>query len=121
MRTRSIAPGAARWPAEIWAPSNAGPGRARRGEQPVREPSTISAFVPTSTMSVHLVGEIRRLGEDHARGVGADVPGDARQHVDAGALVRRELQLRARTRTAASVASANGAEPSGTGSMPSRR
>ena len=25
MRTRSIAPGAARWPPLIWAPSNAGP------------------------------------------------------------------------------------------------
>ena len=35
MRTRSIAPGAARWPQLICAPSNAGPGRARGREQPV--------------------------------------------------------------------------------------
>ena len=54
--------------------------------------------------------------------VRADVAGDARQHVDAGA--RDAPAAPAPTpasRTAASVASANGAEPSGIGSMPSRR
>ena len=52
MRTRSIAPGAARWPQLICAPSNAGPVGLERGEQPWRLPSTISAFVPTSTSRV---------------------------------------------------------------------
>ena len=65
---------------------------------------------------------VGRLGEDHAGGVGADVAGDAGQDVDAGARMGAQVRgPRPGGRTAASVASANGAEPSGTGSMPSRR
>ena len=63
---------------------------------------------------------MRRLGEDHAGRVGADVAGDARQDVDPGAGVGRQVRARRRgSSTARSVASANGAEPSGIGSMPS--
>jgi hypothetical protein len=52
IRTRSIAPGAARWPPEICAPSKAGPVGDDAARSRSREPSTISAFVPTSTSRV---------------------------------------------------------------------
>ena len=52
IRTRSIAPGAARCPQEIWAPSNAGPVGLEAASRRSRSPNTISAFVPTSTSSV---------------------------------------------------------------------
>ena len=52
MRTRSIAPGAARWPQLICAPSNAGPVGLEHARSRLRLPSTISAFVPMSTSSV---------------------------------------------------------------------
>ena len=52
MRTRSIAPGAARWPQLICAPSNAGPVGLEQASSRLRLPSTISALVPTSTSSV---------------------------------------------------------------------
>ena len=122
IRTRSIAPGAARWPPRIWAPSKAGPVGLEAASSRSRLPRTISAFVPTSTTSVDPLGLVRRLGEDHAGGVGADVAGDARQDVDPGARDGRAGRARAAVvRTARSVASANGAPPSGVGSMPSRR
>ena len=50
IRTRSIAPGAARWPHEICAPSKAGPVGLDAASSRSRLPSTISAFVPTSTI-----------------------------------------------------------------------
>ena len=49
MRTRSIAPGAARCPQLICAPSNAGPVGLEAASSRSRLPSTISAFVPMST------------------------------------------------------------------------
>ena len=52
IRTRSMAPGAARWPPEIWAPSKAGPVGLEAARSRRRSPRTISAFVPTSTTSV---------------------------------------------------------------------
>ena len=52
MRTRSIAPGAARWPQLICAPSNAGPVGLEHATSRLLLPSTISALVPTSTSSV---------------------------------------------------------------------
>ena len=52
MRTRSMAPGAARWPPEIWAPSKAGPVGLEAARSRRLSPRTISAFVPTSTTSV---------------------------------------------------------------------
>ncbi len=93
MRTRSIAPGAARCPHEICAPSNAGPVGLEAASRRSRLPSTISAFVPTSTMRFTSSPRCGRLGEDHAGGVGADVAGDARQHVRACAPVHGEAEL----------------------------
>ncbi len=52
IRTRSIAPGAARCPLEIWAPSKAGPVGDEAASNRSALPSTISALVPTSTSSV---------------------------------------------------------------------
>ena len=52
MRTRSIAPGAARWPQLICAPSKAGPVGLEQATSRSLLPSTISALVPTSTSSV---------------------------------------------------------------------
>ena len=49
MRTRSMAPGAARWPPLIWAPSKAGPVGLDAASRRSALPRTISAFVPTST------------------------------------------------------------------------
>ena len=93
MRTRSIAPGAARCPQEICAPSNAGPVGLEAASRRSRLPSTISAFVPDVDEEAHLVGEVRRLGEDDAGGVRADVAGDARQDVRARAGVHGEAEL----------------------------
>ena len=90
MRTRSIAPGAARWPHEICAPSNAGPGRARGGEQSVAVAEDDLGVGPDVDDEVHLVPEVRALGEDDAGRVGADVPRDAGQHVRTSAPVNRE-------------------------------
>ena len=52
IRTRSMAPGAARWPQEISAPSNAGPVGEEQASTRSRLPSTISALVPISTSRV---------------------------------------------------------------------
>ncbi len=52
MRTRSIAPGAARWPEEISAPSKAGPVGEEAATTRVLLPRTISALVPISTISI---------------------------------------------------------------------
>ncbi len=90
MRTRSIAPGAARWPQLICAPSNAGPVGLEQASSRSRLPSTISALVPTSTSRRDFRAQVRTLREDHAGRVGADVPGDARQDVDAGIGVHGE-------------------------------
>ena len=54
MRTLSIAPGAARWPHVISAPSNAGPVGEEAATRCFLFPSTISALVPTSTSSISL-------------------------------------------------------------------
>ena len=101
IRTRSIAPGAARWPHEICAPSKAGPGRRRGGEQPVPRAEDDLGVRADVDEQRDLVREVRRLGEDRPGRVRADVAGDARQHVDARAGVAGQLQLaRRRTRTA---------------------
>ena len=111
MRTRSIAPGAARWPLEICAPSNAGPVGEDAASSRSREPSTISAFVPTSTRSVT---SSARYGVSARIAPAASAPTCPAMH---GSTYTRapacagSSSSRARTRTAASVASANGAEP----------
>ena len=91
--TRSMAPGAARWPEEICAPSKAGP----VGE----EQASTRLAVAEEDLGVgadvdhehQLVGGLRALGEGDGGGVGADVAGDAGQDVDAGVLVQAELDL----------------------------
>ena len=52
MRTRSMAPGAARRPQLVWAPSKAGPVGLEAASSLPRSLSTISALVPTSTTSL---------------------------------------------------------------------
>ena len=49
--TCSMAPGAALWPLDICAPSNAGPVGDEHAKTLFLLPSRISAFVPTSTIS----------------------------------------------------------------------
>ena len=93
IRTRSIAPGAARWPDEIWAPSKAGPVGDDAGEQEVPVPENdlgVRADVDDELDDLGLVG---RLGQDHAGRVGADVAGDARQDVDPGAGMGEQVEL----------------------------
>ena len=121
MRTRSMAPGAARWPQLICAPSKAGPVGLEQASSRSRLPSTISALVPTSTSSVisePRSGRSARImpaasaptcpamqGSTYTRAFGCTaMPSD-----DAGSV------------SAWSTASANGAPPSSTGSMPSTR
>ena len=82
MRMRSIAPGAARWPQEIWAPSKAGPVGDEAGEQALavaEHDLGVGAHVDDEP---ELVAEIGRLGEHDAGSVGADVAGDAGQRID---------------------------------------
>ena len=52
MRRRSMAPGAARWPQEICAPSKAGPVGDDAAKSRSLLPITISALVPTSAISM---------------------------------------------------------------------
>ena len=69
-------------------------GRARRGEEsaPVAQHDLgVRADVHDQRQAIGLV---RLLGEDHAGRVGAHVPGDAWQEVDASAGVRDEPELR---------------------------
>ena len=83
MRTRSIAPGAARWPQLICAPSKAGPvglEQATRRSLVAEHDFGVGAHIHQQR---HFRGEIRPLGEHHAGRIRADVSRDARQHVDA--------------------------------------
>lgn len=80
MRTRSIAPGAARWPADICAPRRPA-GRRGAGEQPrpaAEQDLGVGADVDDEHQRLGLVG---RGGERHRRGVGPDMAGDAGQHI----------------------------------------
>ena len=96
MRTRSMAPGAARWPALIWAPSKAGP----VGDDAASSRSLLPEHDLGVRADVHdegqVVGEVRLLGEDHPGRVRADVPGDAGQDVDPGARMGPQPELRGR-------------------------
>ena len=60
---------------ERWA------GRAGRSEQPVAVTEHDLGVRADVDDEVHLVAEVRALGEDHAGGVGADVARDAGQYV----------------------------------------
>ena len=87
-------PGAARCPQEICAPSNAGPVGLDAASSRSRSPSTISAFVPTSTMRFTTAWSWGASLRITPGGVGAHVSRDARQHVHARSGVRRrEVEL----------------------------
>ena len=97
-------------------------GRARRREQAVAVAEHDLGVRADVDDQVDLVAEVRALGQDHAGGVGAHVPGDAGQQVGTRAAVHRAVRARvAGRRSASSTASANGAPPSGVGSIPSTR
>ena len=85
IRTRSIAPGRGALAAADLRALEGGARRARGGEEPVAVAEHDLGVRADVDDQVDLVAEIRRLGEDHPGGVGADVPGDAGQHVRAGA------------------------------------
>ena len=59
IRTRSIAPGAARWPQAICAPSNAGPVGLRAGEQPLAVAEHDLGVGADVDEQRDLVGEVR--------------------------------------------------------------
>ena len=98
MRTRSIAPGAARWPQEICAPSKAGP----VGEEQASRPSRVAEQDLGVGADVgdqrQLVAQIGPFGERDAGGVGADMAGDAGQgdrHSAPGAMSSPSSRARA--------------------------
>ena len=93
IRTRSIAPGAARCPQLICAPSNAGPVGLDAARSRSRLPSTISAFVPMSTIRLT---SSPRYGASERITPAASAPtwpGDAGQHVGARAGIRRDAEV----------------------------
>ena len=69
--TRSMAPGAARWPELICAPSKAGPVGEEQASTRVRSPSRISALVPTSTTSIR---SSERFGPSESATAAASAP-----------------------------------------------
>ncbi len=94
MRTRSMAPGAARCPPEIWAPSKAGPVGTRCREQPVLVAEDDLGVRADVHDERHPLGLVRLLGEDHPGRVRPDMAGDARQQVDPRAGMGAQPELR---------------------------
>ena len=90
MRTRSIAPGAARWPQEICAPFEGRAGRRGAGEQPLAIAEHDFGVGSDIDEKREFVPEIRPLGEHDAGRVGADMAGDAGQRIDERA--RRDVE-----------------------------
>ena len=70
-----------------------GAGRARCGEEPALVAEDDLGVRPDVDDQRHPLGLVRLLGEDHPGRVGADVAGDARQQVDAGAGVGAQPEL----------------------------
>ena len=68
-------------------------GGARRGEQPLAVAKHDLGVRPDVDDEVDDVLVVRRLRQDHAGGVGADVPGDQRQRVGTRARVRDDAEL----------------------------
>ena len=92
-----MAPGAARWPEEICAPSKAGPvgeEQASRRCAVAEHDLGIGADIDEER---ELVAGIGRLGEDHAGGVGADMAGDAAAACGRGARRDGEAEVARRT------------------------
>ena len=121
MRTRSMAPGAARWPPEISAPSKAGP----VGE----EAATTRVAVAEHDLGIgadideqhHLVLAMRAFRQRRAGRVGADMAGDAGQHVEPRALVDFEADLVRPDVQRARDGERERRPPSSVGSMPRNR
>ena len=94
IRTRSIAPGAARWPRADLGALEGRPGRARGGQQPVavaQDDLGVRADVDDQLTAARTgSGASARIT---AGRVGADVAGDARQDVDPGARVDPQAEL----------------------------
>ena len=71
-------------------------GRARRrggGEQPVAVAQHDLGIGADIDDQRHLVGLVRRLGQDDAGGIGADMAGDAGQHEDPGIGMDAQIDL----------------------------
>ena len=91
--TRSMAPGAARWPELICAPSKAGP----VGEE---QASTLS-LLPKQDLGIgadidnqhQILGFVRGLGQRHGGSVRTYMTGDAGQDIDPRAGVDFQIQL----------------------------
>ena len=80
-----MAPGAARWPALIWAPSKAGPVGDEQASTRLgvaQEQFGIGADIDDQHQ---IVGFARLFAQRHGGGIGADMAGDAGQDVDARA------------------------------------
>ena len=82
MRTRSIAPGRRALAAADLRALERGAGGARAGEQALLVAEHDLGIGAHVHQQGHFRGEIRPLGKHHARRIGADVTGDARQHID---------------------------------------
>ena len=74
-------------------PLEGGSRRARGGKQPLAVPEDDLGVRADVDDEADLVGEMRRLGEDHSRSVGTHVPGDAGQHVRARPRVDGQPEL----------------------------
>ena len=114
--TRSMAPAVARWPALIWAPSNAGPVGLEAASTRPPPASTISALVPTSTTrltSSASCGRVDRMTAAVSAPTWPAMHGSTWTRADPWATRPRSPAVRS---SAPSTASANGAPPSGVGS-----
>ena len=122
MRTRSMAPGAARWPDGDFGALEGRAGR-RGGRDDARAVAEHDLGIGADIdQQHHLVLAVRAFRQRRAGGIGADMAGDAGQHVEPRApvdvdvdLVRPDTAARRRRRAR------TGAWPSSVGSMPRNR
>ena len=119
---RSIAPGAARWPLEICAPSKAGPVGDEQASTWLVSPSRISALVPTSTINV---SSVWLAGSSDSATAAASAPTwpaiQGRMKTRAAAFIAVRSKSPASNDRDFDVAKAKGAWPSSTGSIPNNR
>ena len=119
---RSMAPGAARWPELICAPSNAGPVGEEQAKTREVFPSRISAFVPTSTIktkSSDFPGSSDNATAAASAPTWPAIQGNRYICADFAMFVRSRSN--ACNETDSDVAKAKGAWPNSTGSIPNRR
>ena len=109
-------------PTEICAPSKAGPVGDEQARHPAVSPKQdlgIGAHIDDQHQIVGLAG---LLAQRDGGGIGAHMAGDTGQDIGARTRVdRAQIQLARVQRDASDVASAKGAWPSSTGSIPSNR